>query len=92
MATRNRWSPVAPFDLPPLDPTVGALWLQIAAAVRAAVESGAVRQGARLPSTSQIGRRYGTTRYTALKAMKALADEGVIRWVRDEGFFSRGGQ
>jgi len=56
-------------DLPP--------YLQIAAGLRARIESGELQPGQRLPSISHLSQEYGVARVTAVKALKVLADEGL---------------
>lgn len=52
--------------------------LQIAEAVRERIASGALRPGARTPSTRQIVRDWGVAMATASRAIAILRDEGLV--------------
>jgi DNA-binding GntR family transcriptional regulator len=60
---------------------------QIAADLRARIESGAIQPGAALPSVSQIVGQYGVAKLTAQKALRLLIEEGRARMVRGWGTF-----
>lgn len=52
---------------------------QIAAELRAEIESGALQPGALLPSTREITRRCGVAMATATKALARLQHDGLVR-------------
>jgi AcrR family transcriptional regulator len=47
--------------------------------LRARIESGELKPGARVPSARQIMRKWGVANATAAKALAALADQGLVR-------------
>jgi DNA-binding GntR family transcriptional regulator len=67
-------------------------YLAIADALRARLDSGEWLPGEQLPSTSQIAGEYRTSRTTAAKAVRVLADEGRVTVVRNWGTFAAEGQ
>ena len=76
--------PIDPGD--PRKPNV-----QIAASIRAAILSGELEPGTRLPSGEQLAEFFGVARMTVTAAIRTLAEEGFVRsragsgvWVRDE--------
>lgn len=46
--------------------------------------------GARLPSTKSFAEQYGTTRTTVTRALKILAEEGIVEVVRGRGTYVNG--
>lgn len=62
---------------------------QIAAAIRAAILTGELRPGQRLPSGEQLAEHFGVTRATVANAMRKLAAEGYVRSVTGSGVFVR---
>ena len=66
-------------DVPP--------YLQIAALIRARIESGELAPGKPVPSVAQIVGEYGVARTTAQKALWVLRDEGLVRMVKGWGTF-----
>ena len=55
--------------------------MRIAAELRARITSGELAPGDAMPSTRTLAQEYGTSLETANKALKVLADEGLIkRW------------
>jgi len=56
----------------------GSLYQQIADDLKAAIGSGTYAAGARLPSESELARRYGASRGTIRQAFAALRTDGVI--------------
>jgi putative hydrolases of HD superfamily len=76
--------PIDPAD--PRKPNV-----QIAASIRAAILSGELKPGARLPSGAELAEFFGAARMTVTAAIRTLQDEGFVRsragsgvWVRDQ--------
>jgi DNA-binding GntR family transcriptional regulator len=59
----------------------------IADALRARLDAGEWLPGEQLPSASQLGEQYGTSRTTAARAVRVLADEGRVTVVRNWGAF-----
>jgi DNA-binding GntR family transcriptional regulator len=51
---------------------------QIADELRGRIERGELQPGQRLPSITQLSQEYGVARVTSVKALKVLADEGLI--------------
>jgi GntR family transcriptional regulator/MocR family aminotransferase len=65
-----------------LEPGVRPRTLAVARALTAAIRSGALVPGQRLPGSRALGARLGLTRNTVVAAYEALAAEG---WLRMEG-------
>jgi GntR family transcriptional regulator len=61
---------------------------QIAADLRARIESGEIQPGAALPSVTQIVGQYGVAKLTAQKALRLLIEQGLARMVRGWGTFA----
>ena len=53
-------------------------YLQIAAAIRNRIATGALRPGDRVPSTRQVVRDFGVAMATATRALAVLRDEGLV--------------
>jgi GntR family transcriptional regulator len=60
---------------------------QIAAAIIADIESGALAPGRRVPTESAIMQRYGVARDTARRAVRYLREEGYVRTVPQRGSY-----
>ena len=72
--------------LPPRSPAVPAYrWLYDA--LRDAILGGALRPGARLPSTREIGAQHGLARGTVVHAFEQLAAEGYLEGAVGAGTF-----
>jgi GntR family transcriptional regulator len=63
------------------------VWQQIADDLRADIESGELSAGSRLPSGPELGEIYGVARLTAIKAVNALRDEGLLKVLSGKGTF-----
>jgi GntR family transcriptional regulator len=63
------------------------LWLQLAGHLRADIESG--KLSGRVPSARALAAAYSVSRETAVRALRSLADEGLIVSVRGRGTFVR---
>lgn len=70
----------------------GALYKQVAAAIRDAIASGEFPPGAPLPSEAQLIARYRVSRPTVRNAIAALRTEGLIEVIHGKGSFVRGAQ
>jgi DNA-binding GntR family transcriptional regulator len=66
------------------DPT--PLWAQLAGALRADIEAGTL--SGRVPSARALAAAYSVSRETAVRALRALADEGLTVSVRGRGTFT----
>ncbi|MFD6638371.1 GntR family transcriptional regulator [Micromonospora chalcea] len=60
---------------------------QIADALRAEIESGALAQGDRLPAEADLAARFGTTHVTVRQAVRVLAEEGRVKARHGVGTF-----
>ncbi len=69
----------------------GALYQQVAAAIREAILSGEFAPDSLLPSESQLMTRYGVSRPTVRNAIAALRAEGLIDVRHGKGSFVRAG-
>ncbi|RKN70751.1 GntR family transcriptional regulator [Streptomyces klenkii] len=67
----------------------GALYQQVAAAIRDAILAGEFPPGASLPSEAQLIQRYGVSRPTVRNAVSALRAEGLIDVQHGKGSFVR---
>jgi GntR family transcriptional regulator len=63
------------------------VYVQLAAILRARVESGDIT--GRLPSERQLQQEFGTAPMTSRKALRLLADEGLVLTVPGRGTFVR---
>jgi len=79
------------FQLAPEQLDGGApVYLQIAAAIRAQVESGVLASGERLPTIRALAERLDLNRDTVAAAYEALAAEGIVDAQVGRGTFVRG--
>ncbi len=68
------------------------VYLQIAAILRDAIERGAIERGdyppgRAIPSETRLMQEHGIARLTARKAVRVLADEGLVEVVRGRGAY-----
>lgn len=75
----NHGSPVAPYR-------------QIAAVLRARIESGEYQPGQRLPSIATLMQEYGVAHLTANKALRLLVTEGLAELSPGMGFYVAPGE
>jgi GntR family transcriptional regulator len=68
----------------------GALYRQVAAAIRDAIAAGEYPPGSPLPSETQLIGRYQVSRPTVRNAVAALRSEGLIEVIHGKGSFVRG--
>ncbi len=66
------------------------LYLQIAAILRGQIERGEIAPGRPVPSETQLMGRYEVARLTARKAVRVLADEGLVEVVPGRGAYVTG--
>ena len=66
-------------------------YMQVAASIRAAILTGELAPGARLPSTAELAKFYGVAKVTIGSAIRTLREEGFVAsrpgaavWVRDQ--------
>lgn len=64
------------------------LALQLAGQLQAAIESGRVARGTRLPSTRSLARTLGVSRNTVLTSYDELAARGFVRGRAGAGMFA----
>lgn len=63
---------------------------QIAAVLRAEIKAGKYNpDGPPLPSVTTLSQQWDVARRTANKALRALADEGLIEVVEGMGYYAR---
>jgi GntR family transcriptional regulator len=67
----------------------GALYRQVAAAIRQAIATGEYPPGSPLPSEAQLIARYEVSRPTVRNAVSALRAEGLIEVIHGKGSFVR---
>ncbi len=63
------------------------LWLQVADDLRADMDSGDLRPGAKLPSEAEMAEQYGVSRDTIRRATAELASEGKLVVLHGRGTF-----
>ena len=63
------------------------LYQQIAAILRGQIERGELAPGRPVPSETQLMQRYEVARLTARKAVRVLADEGLVEVVPGRGAY-----
>ena len=63
------------------------LYLQIAGILREGIERGVYAPGRPVPSETQLMQRYEVARLTARKAVRVLADEGLVEVVQGRGAY-----
>lgn len=68
------------------------VYLQLATIFRRHIESGAWRQGERIPSLDSLCRQYGVARMTMHQALSELDREGLVERARGKGTFVKGTQ
>ena len=62
---------------------------QVAAALRAAIDSGELAEGDQLPSERQLAATHGVARNTAREAIRQLAEAGLVTAEHGRGVFVR---
>lgn len=65
------------------------VYLQIAAILRAGIERGDYAPGRPVPSETHLMQEHGVARLTARKAVRVLADEGLVEVVTGRGAYVR---
>src|SRR5947209_482939 len=63
--------------------------VKVAASIRAAILSGELEPGQRLPSGPELTKFFGVANMTVQKAIRTLADEGFVRTKGGSGVFVR---
>lgn len=63
------------------------VWRQVADDILADIEAGTLTAGARLPSEADLSEQYGVARVTIRRAIKELADEGILNVVHGRGTY-----
>ena len=77
-------------DLVPVDHDAETpLWQQLAAILRAQIQSRKLPPGRVMPSETTLMQEHGLSRGTVRKAIDALADEGLVNRVQGRGTFVR---
>lgn len=78
--------------LDPLDPDddTRPLYTQVADRIREAIRAGRLLQAKPIPSPGAIATYYGVNDGTVWKAIKVLADEGLLHAVKGVGTFVSG--
>lgn len=63
------------------------IWKSIAATVSDEIAQGHYAVGQKLPTEAELSARFGVNRHTVRRALRALADEGVVHSRRGAGVF-----
>ena len=69
------------------DDSSGPLYQRIAARIEAAIASGGMRAGARLPSVRQLSQQHEVSMSTALQVYRCLENRGVVEARPKSGYF-----
>lgn len=64
-----------------------AIWMQIAAQLRAEIETGRILPGSRLPSEAEFAVKFGVNRHTVRRALEELSRGRFIRIEHGKGSF-----
>jgi DNA-binding GntR family transcriptional regulator len=79
-------------DLVPVDHEAETpLWQQLAAILRAQIQSGKLPPGRVMPSETTLMQEHQLARGTVRKAIDALVHEGLVNRVQGRGTFVRSG-
>ncbi|MGI9009460.1 MAG: GntR family transcriptional regulator [Streptosporangiaceae bacterium] len=63
------------------------VYLQVADLLRASIERGDIAADRAIPSESRLMQEHGIARETARKAVRVLADEGLVYAVQGRGVY-----
>jgi GntR family transcriptional regulator len=63
------------------------VYLQLASILRAQIAAGQYAPGRAIPSETRLMQEHGLARETVRKAVRVLADEGLVEVVRGRGVF-----
>ena len=63
------------------------VYLQIAAILREGIERGDYPPGRQIPSETRLMQEHGVARLTARKAVRVLANEGLVEVVQGRGAY-----
>lgn len=66
---------------------IGPLYQRIAGQLEAAIASGALRAGVRLPSVRQLSQQHGVSMSTALQVYRTLENRGVVQARPKSGYY-----
>lgn len=75
----------------PISAAPDPLYVQVYEAILAAIHSGRLQAGDRLPTERSFCDQFGVSRATVRRAMRRLADEGVVEATVGRGSFVSGG-
>ncbi|WP_108257976.1 GntR family transcriptional regulator [Mangrovicoccus ximenensis] len=64
-----------------------SIWSGIAEELKAEILAGRYRPGEKLPTETDLARRFGVNRHTLRRAVAALAEAGLVRSQRGSGIF-----
>lgn len=67
--------------------TLSPLWAAIGRTLRDEIGLGHVQVGDKLPTEADLARRFGVNRHTVRRALKSLAEEGLVHARRGAGVF-----
>jgi len=65
------------------------IWQSIAHSLKGEIAAGQYRPGDKLPSESDLARRFGVNRHTVRRALSDLSEKGLVRSRRGSGVFVR---
>lgn len=63
------------------------VYAQVADDIRAEIESGALSAGSKLPAAEALADIYGVARLTAIRAVRHLAEQGLVAIVKGRGTY-----
>jgi GntR family transcriptional regulator len=65
------------------------VWAQVAADIRADIETGELAAGHRLPNEDELAAQYGVARMTVRRAISVLVADGLVVVLRGRGTYVR---
>lgn len=67
------------------------IYIQLADELRNAINSGEIKPGDKLPSESEMQKKYGVARLTVREALSVLVNEGLLEKMHGKGTFCKAG-
>ncbi|OGV34415.1 MAG: hypothetical protein A2020_05070 [Lentisphaerae bacterium GWF2_45_14] len=65
------------------------LYEKIGSDIRTLISSGSIKPEEKVPSVSEIRKKYSVSHITALRVLKELSDSGYVEFVKGKGYFAK---
>lgn len=65
------------------------LYEKIGSDIKELISSGRISQGEKIPSVSDIRKKYSVSHITALRVLQELSDSGHVEFIKGKGYFAR---